>query len=102
MCSQVSAVKLKSYPLDGLTPKDRKMIKQLSTENILQPTGNVYVSKPVDPTIRDEPDPPRLHQPTLPDSRRQSQTSTGRGRSQSISIERKPSLIHVVCVLYVL
>ena len=93
-CSQLSAVTLKGYPLDKLTLKDRKMIKQLSTENVIQPTGNFYVSKPTDPSIRDEPDPIPPRQPTPPTSRRQSQTSIG--RSQSVRVDRKPSLMQVV------
>ena len=73
---------LKGYPLENLTLKDRKMIKQRSTENILQPnTGNFYVSKPIDSTIRDEPDPPPLCHPTPPDSRRESQISIERSQS---------------------
>ena len=72
---------LKGYPLQKLTLKDRKMIKQLSAENILQPTSNFYVSKPIDTTIRDEPDPAPLCNPPTPDSRRQSQISLGRSQS---------------------
>lgn len=72
---------LKGYPLQKLTLKDQKMIKQLSAENILQRTRNIYVSKPIDTTIRDEPDPAPLCNPPPPDSRRQSQISLGRSQS---------------------
>ena len=81
MCSQVSAVTLKDYHLDNLTVKDRKMIKHLSSGNIVQPEGNIYVTNPVDPTVRDEPDPIPLCQPTPPASRRQSEISVGRSQS---------------------
>ena len=81
-CLQVSAVKLKGYPLEKITLKDRKMIKQRSSENIHQPkSGNLYVSCPIDTTIRDEPDPPPLCNPAPPGSRRESQTSFGRSQS---------------------
>ena len=67
--------------MENLTLKDRKMIKQRSTDNVIQPPGNLYVAKPVDPTVRDEPDPAPLCDPAPPDSRRQSQISLGRSQS---------------------
>ena len=67
--------------MENLTLKDRKMIKQRSTDNVIQPPGNLYVAKPVDPTVRDEPDPAHLCDPAPPDSRRQSQISLGRSQS---------------------
>ena len=72
---------LKGYPMENLTLRDRKMIKRRSIDNVIQPEGNVYVAKPVDPAIRDEPDPAPYCDPAPPDSRRQSQISLGRSQS---------------------
>ena len=89
---------LKDCLLENNTLKDRKMIKQLSATNILQPSsGNLYVSEPIDTTIRDEPDPPTLCNPAPPGSRRESQISVG--RSQSLRVVRTNTKeVHVVHV----
>ena len=91
----MSAVTLKDCSLEKLTLKDRKMIKQLSAKNILQPSGNVYVSEPIDTTVRDEPDPPPLCNPAPPDSRRQSQISVTRSQSLRVVRAKEMHVVHV-------
>lgn len=86
--------------MENLTLKDRKMIKQRSTNNVVQPAGNLYVTNPVDPAIRDEPDPASLcDPPPPPDSRRQSQISLGRSQSTyTVNMVRINIMIRNACM----